>query len=70
MTVAGIDRSVRLDIPPETPNGRVFRLRRLGMPNIKTPEKRGDLLVITEAILPKNLTDKEKELATQWKNAR
>ena len=70
ITVDGIDRSVRLDIPPETPNGRVFRLRGLGMPLLKNPEKRGDLLVTVDVVLPKNLGNKEKELITQWKNAR
>lgn len=69
-TISGIDRSVRLDIPPETANGRVFRLRGLGMPRIKSPAERGDLYVTVQAALPKNLSDKEKDLIQQWKNIR
>jgi curved DNA-binding protein len=70
VTVSAIDRSVRLDIPTETANGRVFRLRGLGMPRIKNPSERGDLYVTVQAALPKNLTDKEKDLIQQWKNIR
>jgi curved DNA-binding protein len=68
LSVSGIDRTVKLDIPPETRNGRVFRLRRLGMPKIKHPDQRGDLYVTVEAVLPQHLTAGEKELVEQWKN--
>jgi curved DNA-binding protein len=70
VTISGIDRSVRLDIPAETSNGRVFRLRGLGMPRIKNPDERGDLYVTVETVLPKNLSDNEKDLIQQWKNIR
>jgi curved DNA-binding protein len=70
VNVTGIDRSVRLDIPTETANGRVFRLRGLGMPRLKNPAERGDLYVTVQAALPKNLSDKEKDLVQQWKNMR
>lgn len=68
LSVSGIDRTVKLDIPPETRNGRVFRLRGLGMPKIKHPDQRGDLYVTVEAVLPQHLTAGEKELVEQWKN--
>lgn len=68
VTLSGIDRSVRLDIPPETANGRVFRLRGLGMPRLKNPAERGELYVTVQAALPKNLSDKEKDLIQQWKD--
>jgi curved DNA-binding protein len=70
ITVSGIDRSVRLDIPAETANGRVFRLRGLGMPRLKNPVERGDLYVTVQAALPKNLSGQEKELIRQWKDVR
>ena len=70
VSVAGIDRTVVLDIPPETRNGRLFRLRGLGMPKMKQPDQRGDLYVTVEALLPQNLTAGEKELAEQWKKMR
>lgn len=64
--VEGIDRSVRLDIPPETPNGRSFRLRNLGMPILKHPDQRGDLFVTAEVVLPQNLSDEERKLLKKW----
>jgi curved DNA-binding protein len=66
--VSGIGRTVKLDIPPETRNGRIFRLRGLGMPKIKHPDQYGDLYVTVETTLPQNLTDGEKKLVEQWKN--
>jgi curved DNA-binding protein len=59
--VTGIDRRVKLKIPPETDNGQTFRLRGLGMPNLRDPKKVGDLLVKVEVKLPKNLTKDEKQ---------
>jgi len=70
IAVAGIDRTVNLDIPPETRNGRVFRLRGLGMPRMKRPDERGDLYVTVEAELPRDLKAGEKALVEKWKNMR
>lgn len=67
VNVSGIDRTVKLDIPAGTPNGRVFRLRGLGMPRMKSPNERGELYVTVEAVLPQKLSDKEKALIEQWK---
>jgi curved DNA-binding protein len=59
--VAAIDRKVKLKIPPETDNGKVFRLNGLGMPDLRNPDKKGDLLVKIDVKLPKNLTKEEKQ---------
>ncbi|MFZ2089198.1 MAG: J domain-containing protein [Desulfobaccales bacterium] len=69
-TVNAIDRVVKLDIPPGTANGRVFRLKGLGMPHLKKPEQRGDLLVKAEVVLPESLSEPEKELAEKWRDLR
>lgn len=68
LSIPGIDRTVKLPIPPETRNGRIFRLRELGMPKIKHPGQRGDLYVTIETVLPEKLTAKEKALVEQWKS--
>jgi curved DNA-binding protein len=68
--VAGLDRTVKMDIPPETANGRVFRLRGLGMPHLKNPDQRGDLLAAVEAVLPDHLSPAEKELLEKWRELR
>lgn len=70
LTVPGLDRAVKLDIPADTANGRVFRLKGLGMPHLKKPEQRGDLLVKVEVILPEHLSEPEKELVQQWQALR
>ena len=35
ISVRAIDRTLEMNIPPETPNGKVFRLRGMGMPKLK-----------------------------------
>jgi curved DNA-binding protein len=65
VNVSTIDRTVSLTIPPETANGRVFRLRGLGMPKLRNEEERGDLYAVVEVQLPRNLTEREKELFGQ-----
>lgn len=68
LSISSINRTVKLDIPPETSNGRVFRLKGLGMPKLKNPSEFGKLYVTVEAVLPQKLTDKEKELVKQWQS--
>lgn len=67
ISVPGIDRTVKLDIPPDTRNGRVFRLRGMGMPKLNRPNQRGDLYVTAEVLLPNRLTAEEKRMVEQWK---
>jgi DnaJ-class molecular chaperone len=56
-------------IPPETQNGRTFRLRGQGMP-IYGGNGRGDLLVKVKVVMPERLTDKERELFDQLRRLR
>jgi DnaJ-class molecular chaperone len=53
-----------LKIPPETPNGKIFRLAGQGMPHLGKAA-RGDLMARVNVLLPTNLTEKEKELFKQ-----
>lgn len=53
---------VMLKIPPETQNGRAFRLKGLGMPRLGDPKAFGDLLAVAKVMLPGRLTQREKEL--------
>lgn len=62
VSVPTLERPVELTIPPETANGRKFRLRGLGMPNLRNPSQRGNLYVTVQVVLPKNLSATEREL--------
>jgi curved DNA-binding protein len=66
--VSTIDRTVSLTIPAETANGRVFRLRGLGMPKLKNPDERGDLYAAVEVELPRNLNQRQIELFEQLRD--
>jgi len=59
-TPKGVD--VRLKIPPETQNGRIFRLRGLGMPKLRGGGH-GDLLAEVDVRLPVPLSRELRELA-------
>lgn len=65
-----LERPVVLTIPAGTQNGKVFRLRGLGMPNLKKPDQRGDLLAEVNVTLPSNLSAQEKALFEELRNLR
>ncbi|MGH2543180.1 MAG: DnaJ C-terminal domain-containing protein [Ardenticatenaceae bacterium] len=70
VTVPTLDGPVTLTIPPETQNGRRFRLRGKGMPHLRNPSERGDLYATANVRLPTNLSEREQELFRQLKNLR
>ena len=51
-----------ITIKEETDNGSTLRLRGLGMPKYENPKQFGDLYAKINIIMPKNLSEKEKEL--------
>jgi len=70
VVVPTLDGSLRLTIPPETQNGRTFRLRGQGMPKPRQPDERGDLYAKVRVVLPQGLSDKEKELVRELAQGR
>ncbi len=54
-------KTINLNIPEQTQNGRTFRLSGQGMPAMRS-ERRGDLFVTVNAQLPSKLTPREREL--------
>ena len=56
--------NLALKIPPETQNGRAFRLTGQGMPHLGN-STRGDLLAKVKVVLPTNLSEQQKELFKQ-----
>ncbi len=51
-----------LKIPPQTQNGRQFRLAGKGMPRLNEPNSFGDLYVKARIVLPENLSERELKL--------
>lgn len=64
-----LDGSVNLKVKPETQNGTTVRLKGKGFPVYKKEGQFGDLFVTFDVKLPKNLTEKQKELFEQLKNS-
>jgi curved DNA-binding protein len=60
--VSTIGGSYKLNIPPESPNGKVMKLKGQGMPIYGENDKKGDLYVKFYAKLPTKITQEEKEL--------
>lgn len=68
--VPTMERPVVLKIPPGTQSGKMFRLRNLGMPNLKQPDQRGDLLAEVTVTLPTDLTNEERQLIQRLRDLR
>ena len=68
--VPTLERPAELTIPAETNNGKVFRLRGLGMPQLKNPKERGNLYACVEVKLPTKLSQAEIELFEKLRGLR
>ena len=64
------DGKVKLKVKPETQNGTKVKLKGKGFPKYKKEGEFGDLFVTYNIKIPKNLTDKEKELFTELSKLR
>lgn len=62
--------TLALKVPPETQNGKVFRLTGQGMPVLGQAGRRGDLFVKVKALVPTNLTAKERQLFEELRKLR
>ena len=62
MAVPTLTGKASLRIPAGTQSGQTFRLRGQGMPHLRDPQKRGNLLVKAQVRLPKQLTERERQL--------
>jgi curved DNA-binding protein len=64
-TIDTLTGKVKIKVAPETQNNTVIRLKGKGLPLYKKEAQSGDLFVTYDVQLPKNLTDKQRELFTQ-----
>jgi curved DNA-binding protein len=68
-TVNTLSGKVKLKVKPETQNGGKVRLKGKGFPVYKKDGEFGDLFITYDVQIPKNLTDKQKELFQQLANS-
>jgi len=61
--------NLALKIPPETQNGKLFRLGGQGMPRLQG-DGRGDIYAKVKAVLPTKLTEREKRLFEELAESR
>ncbi|MBC7885914.1 MAG: J domain-containing protein [Saprospiraceae bacterium] len=70
ITVDTFDGKVKLQIAPETQNGAKVKLKGKGFPVYKKDGMFGDLYITWNITIPKNLTDKERELFSELQKLR
>lgn len=69
VNVKTLENTVNLKVKPETQNGTTVRLKGKGFPIYKKEGQYGDLYVTYNILIPKNLTEKQKDLFQQLKNS-
>ncbi|MCX8023998.1 MAG: J domain-containing protein [Thermanaerothrix sp.] len=69
VTVPTLSGDVILTIPPGTQPGQIFRLSGRGMPNLRNPQKYGDLYVKVKVELPRHLTPQQRALFEQLRHS-
>ncbi|WP_322806941.1 J domain-containing protein [Thermanaerothrix sp.] len=69
VTVPTLGGDVILTIPPGTQPGQIFRLSGRGMPNLRNPQKHGDLYVKVKVELPRHLTPQQRALFEQLRHS-
>ena len=62
-------KKVALKVPPDTQNGKVFRLKGKGMPKQGATSTYGDELVELRAVLPQHLTPEQRQLFEELRAA-
>jgi curved DNA-binding protein len=63
--VPALNRSVKLTIPAGTQPEQTFRLKGKGMPRLRANAQNGDLFAVVHVVVPKKLTDRQRELFEQ-----
>jgi molecular chaperone DnaJ len=61
VTIPTLDGDETIQIPAGTQTGRIFRLRGRGVPHLRH-SGRGDLLIVTQVVVPTKLDEQQREL--------
>lgn len=65
LTVPGLSGDIEVDVPPGSQPGGVVTVNGAGMPQLRRPERRGDLRVVLNVLVPRRLTSEQRELTQQ-----
>lgn len=65
-----LSKTVKIDIPEGTQNGKVLKLPKMGMPRYNSPSQYGDLYLTIQIELPTNLSNKEIALFKELRKIR
>lgn len=65
-----LNGKLMLRIPPETQNGKSFRLRGKGMPKLGKANQNGDLYAEVKVTLPEHLSERERLLFEEFAKLR
>ncbi len=63
-------RRLVVTIPENSQNGQNIRLRGLGMPALGSPDKKGDLYATVRPVMPKSLSEEQRELIRRFREMR
>jgi len=63
--ISTLDGPTTLQIPPGAQHGALFRIENKGLPGLRSG-KRGDLVVVTQLVVPRKLTDAQRELLSEY----
>ncbi len=69
ISIPTLDGNVKFTIPAGTQTGSKFRLTGKGIPSLRNSKQRGNQYVTVNVVVPKNLTDKQKELLSEFEEA-
>jgi len=65
LQVEGLDGDVEVEVPAGSQPGGIVTLRGAGMPQLRRPERRGDLRVVLNILVPRRLSAEQRELTRQ-----
>ena len=66
LSIPTLDGNVKFNIQPGTQTSSKFRLQGKGIPNLRNNKYRGDQYVEVYIVVPKNLTEKQKEILKEF----
>lgn len=69
-TLPTLNAQVQLKIPAGSQAGQIFRIRKQGLPDLHSPENRGDILATLAIKTSQNLSDQERALLEEFKRLR